>query len=110
MDKDKINYEDFAKLDIRIAKILSAEPVENTDKLLKLEVDLGSEKRQLVAGIADSHSPEDIIGKQIPILANLEPKKIRGIESRGMILAVDYKGKAILLHPEKDVKEGSKVH
>lgn len=110
MDKDKgtIKYEDFSKLDIRIGKVISAEKVEGTDKLIKIEVDIG-EKRILVAGIADSYSPEDIVGKQIPILANLEPRKLRGIESQGMILAADLKGKAVLLHPDKKLPEGSKV-
>lgn len=110
MDKDKgtIKYEDFSKLDICIGKVISAEKVEGTDKLIKIEVDIG-EKRILVAGIADSYSPEDIVGKQIPILANLEPRKLRGIESQGMILAADLKGKAVLLHPDKKLLEGSKV-
>jgi methionine--tRNA ligase beta chain len=104
-----ISFDDFNKLDIRIGTILKAEKVEGTDKLLKLKVDLGDEQRTLVAGIAETHTPEDIIGKQIPILTNLEPKKLRGIESNGMILAVDIDGKATLLHPDKKVINGSKV-
>ncbi len=104
-----INFNDFNKLDIRIVTIIEAEPVENTDKLLKLTVDLGTEKRTLVAGIADQYSKEDVIGKQIPILANLEPKEIRGIKSQGMILAVDLDGKATLVHPDKQVDNGSKI-
>jgi methionine--tRNA ligase beta chain len=104
-----ISFDDFNKLDIRIGTILKAEKVEGTDKLLKLKVDLGDEQRTLVAGIAETHTPEDIIGKQIPILTNLEPKKLRGIESNGMILAVDIDGKATLLHPDKKVNNGAKV-
>jgi len=104
-----ISFNDFQKLDIRIGTITSAEPVPETDKLLKLSVDLGDEQRTLVAGIADQYSPEDIQGKQVPILTNLEPKQIRGIESQGMILAVDIDGKATLLHPDKKIPEGGKV-
>jgi methionine--tRNA ligase beta chain len=104
-----INFDDFNKLDIRIGTILEAEKVEGADKLLKLTVDLGEEKRTLVAGIAETYKPEEIIGKQLPILANLEPKKLRGIESNGMILAVDIEGKATLIHPDKKVPNGSKI-
>jgi len=103
-----INFDDFNKLDIRIGTILEAELVPDTDKLLKLKVDLGDEQRELVAGIADTYKPEDLKGKQIPILTNLEPKTIKGIESKGMILAVDN-DKAILLHPDKQVINGSKI-
>ena len=104
-----ITFDDFNKLDIRIATILEAESVPETDKLLKLKIDLGDEQRELVAGIAEDYKPEDIKGKQIPILINLEPKTIKGIESKGMILAVDIEGKAILLHPDKKVDNGSKI-
>ena len=104
-----ITFDDFNKLDIRIATILEAEPVPETDKLLKLTIDLGDEQRELVAGIAEDYNSEDIKGKQIPILINLEPKTIKGIESKGMILAVDIDGKAILLHPDKKVNNGSKI-
>lgn len=104
-----ITFDDFDKLDIRIGTIIEAEAVPETEKLLKLTIDLGEEKRTLVAGIADEYKPEDIKGKQIPILTNLEPKIIQGIESQGMILAVDTDGKAILLHPDKEVSNGSKI-
>lgn len=104
-----INFDDFNKLDIRIGTILEAELVPETDKLLKLTVDLGDETRILVAGIADEYKPKNILGKQIPILTNLEPKTIKGIESQGMILAVDVNGKATLMHPDKKVTNGSKV-
>jgi len=113
---DKITYDDFQKLDIRIATILEAEPIPETLKLLKLKVDLGDDPavagqdiRILVAGIAETYKPEDIIGKQIPILTNLEPKIIKGIESNGMILAIDIENKAILLKPLKKVPNGSKI-
>lgn len=104
-----ISFEEFNKLDIRIGTILEAEPVPNTDKLLKLKVDLGNEQREMVAGIADEYKPEDIKGKQVPILANLEPRTIKGIESQGMILAIDIDGKATLLFPDKKVPNGSKI-
>lgn len=104
-----INFDDFNKLDIRVGTILEAESVPETDKLLKLKIDLGDEQRILVAGIAGEYKPEDIKGKQIPILTNLEPKTIRGIESKGMILAIDIDNKAILLHPDKKVANGSKI-
>jgi len=102
-----ITFDDFKKLDIRIGKILTAEKVEGTDKLLKLEIDFGIEKRELVAGIAEIYQPEQVIGKEIPVLMNLEPRSIRGVESQGMILAVDVEGKPILLQPEKEVPPGS---
>jgi len=104
-----INFKDFQKLDIRIGTILKAEIVPKTDKLLKLTVDLGKEKRTLIAGIANEYSPKDIKNKQIPILTNLKAKTIQGIESQGMILAVDVDGKAILLNPDQKVSTGSKI-
>ena len=104
-----ITFNDFNKLDIRIGTIIEAEAVPKTEKLLKLTIDLGDEKRTMVAGIADEYKPEDIKGKQIPILINLEPKTIQGIKSQGMILAVDTDGKATLLHPDKEVNNGSKI-
>jgi methionine--tRNA ligase beta chain len=104
-----ISFDDFQKLDIRIGTILEAERVEGADKLLKLKVDLGEEQRTLVAGIAETYTPEEIVGKQIPILTNLEPKTLRGIESNGMILAVDTGGGVALLHPDKKINNGSKI-
>lgn len=84
---DKISFSDWKKLDIRTARIESVEDVPGKDKLLKLSIDLGSEKRTVVAGIKQFYSTEDLVGKSIIFLANLEPKKIAGIESNGMILA-----------------------
>ncbi|MBI1730108.1 methionine--tRNA ligase subunit beta [Candidatus Acetothermia bacterium] len=105
-----ITFDDFMKLDIRIGRIESAERVEGTDKLMKLTVNLGSESRQLVAGIAESYTPDSIIGKIIPVLANLEPRVIRGVESQGMILCPSNDlGKPVLLHPEREVPLGAKV-
>ena len=104
-----ITFDDFKKIDMRIGKILSAEKVEGTDKLMKIEIDLGTEKRQLVAGIADMYEPYSLIGKEIPVLMNLEPRKIRGIESQGMILAVDVGGKPVIMHPDREVPPGSTI-
>lgn len=105
-----ITYEDFKKLDIRIATIESAERIEGADKLLKLILDLGAEKRQILAGIAEFvEDPQSLVGKQIPVLVNLEPRKMRGEESQGMMLAADVDGKPILLHPETNTPAGSIV-
>jgi methionine--tRNA ligase beta chain len=104
-----ITFDDFKKIDMRIGKILSAVKVEGTDKLIKIEVDFGTETRQLVAGIADMYEPRSLIGKEIPVLMNLEPRKIRGIESQGMILAVDVGGKPVILHPDREVPPGSTI-
>jgi methionyl-tRNA synthetase len=107
--KDSITYDDFAKLDIRLAVVLEAEAVPKTDKLLKLKVDLGFEQRVLVAGIAQSYAPQDFIGKTVTMLVNLEPRKIRGIESNGMILAAHSNDKIMALCPDGDGSPGSVV-
>lgn len=108
--KPEIVYDDFAKLDLRVGKILSAEKVEKADKLLKLEVDLGFEKRTIVSGIALHFKPEDIVGKQVVVVANLAPRKMRGIESNGMILMAENKaGKLIFVNPDEDTDAGSGV-
>jgi methionine--tRNA ligase beta chain len=104
-----ITYDDFKKLDIRVGTVISAERIQGTEKLLALEIDFGTEKRHIVAGIAEMYQPDHIIGKEIPVLLNLEPRKIRGVESNGMILAVDVDGKPILLLPERDAPPGSIV-
>lgn len=104
-----ITFDDFAKLDIRTGTIIEAQRVEGSEKLLKLQIYLGDEKRQLIAGIGKHYEPQDLVGRQIPILANLEPKMIMGLESQGMILAADDDGKPVLLHPDKQVGNGAKV-
>lgn len=98
--KEQITYEDFAKLDLRLAKILEARPVPKTDKLMQLKVDLGFETRDLVAGIAQSYQAEELVGKTVTMLINLEPRKIRGIVSNGMILAAHSEGKISVICPE----------
>ena len=102
-----ITFNDFKKLELRIGEIKAAERVPDTDKLLKLTVDVGPETRQIVAGMAEFYDPDALVGKQVPILMNLEPKTFRGVESHGMILAVDVDGKPVLLHPDRDVPPGS---
>lgn len=108
--KEEITIEDFQKVDLRIGKILKAEKIENADKLLKILVDLGNEKRTLVAGIAKSYSPEELINKNIVVLTNLKSKTIRGIESKGMVLAaIDKNENPILLTTDRDVEAGAKI-
>lgn len=105
----KIKFEDFYKLDIRIGTIISAEKHPNADKLLKLVINFGEEKRQILAGIAEYKKLEDLIGKQIPVLFNLESRVMRGLESQGMIMAIDNSNGIALLHPEFTVENGSIV-
>lgn len=108
--KETIEFDDFTKLDIRIGTILEAEKVAKTKKLLKLKVDVGIDTRTIVSGIAESFAPEDIIGQQVSVLVNLAPRKIRGVESQGMILMTDTPdGKLAFVEPEKAVKNGQAV-
>jgi len=104
-----ISFEDFKKLEIRIGKVVEAEKVKDADKLIKLVFDLGDEKREIIAGIAEFYEPADLIGKEMPIITNLEPKTFRGHTSHGMILAVDVDGRPVLLHPDEDIPPGSIV-
>jgi methionyl-tRNA synthetase len=108
--KPQIQYEDFAKLDLKVGTVIAAQKVEKADKLLKLEVDLGFEKRTIVSGIALHFEPADIVGKQVVIVANLAPRKMRGIESNGMILmAEDADGKLKFINPDGGAINGSTV-
>ena len=107
--KELINIDFFKKLDLRTAKIRSAENIPGADKLLKLEVDLGSESRTLVAGIAQEYACEDLPGKQVVIVANMQPVKLRGVESHGMVLAAVVEGKPILVTVMEEVPAGSSV-
>lgn len=108
--KPQIVYDDFAKLDLRVGTITTAEKVEKADKLLKLEVDLGTEKRIIVSGIALHFKPEDIVGKQVIVVANLAPRKMRGIESNGMILmAEDAVAKLHFINPDTIINPGAEV-
>ncbi|MDO8514998.1 MAG: hypothetical protein Q7S14_00725 [bacterium] len=103
-----LKFDDFAKLEIKIGTITEAERVPNTDKLLKIIVDVGGEKRQVIGGFGIKYSPEMLIGKQAAIVLNIEPAVIRGVESNGIFLAIDA-GEPVLLLPEKPVPNGSKV-
>ena len=108
--KPEIVFDDFAKIDLKVGKIVSAEKVEKADKLLKLSVDLGFETRTIVSGIALHFKPEDIVGKQVTVVVNLAPRKMRGIESNGMILmAEDAEGKLHFINPETDINAGAGV-
>jgi methionyl-tRNA synthetase len=108
--KEAVAFNDFVKMDIRLGTILEAEKVEKADKLLKLTVDTGIDKRTIVSGIAEHYSPEEIIGKTVQVLLNLEPRKIRGIESQGMVLmAEDEEGKLSFMVPEKGFGAGGGV-
>jgi len=107
---EEISIEEFERLDIRVGKVLKAERVPCSRKLIRLEVDLGEKGlRQLVAGIAGYYEPEELVGMNIVVLANLKPKKIMGIESRGMLLAADIGGRPVLLTVAEDVPPGTKV-
>jgi methionyl-tRNA synthetase len=108
--KPEISIDDFAKIDLKTGTILSAEKVEKADKLLKLEIDMGLEKRTILSGIAQHFTPEEITGKQVVVVANLAPRKLRGIESNGMILmAEDKEGKLHFIKPENVIVNGSNI-
>jgi methionyl-tRNA synthetase len=109
-EKEQVSFDDFSRIDIRTATILEAEKVPKTTKLLKLRIDTGIDIRVIVSGIAEYYDPADIIGKQISIVANLEPRKIKGIESKGMILmAEDQNGKLVMVSPTDKVSNGSMI-
>ena len=107
--KSVINFEDFEKLDLRAGKILEAERVEGSDKLLKMQIDLGEEKRQILAGIGKTYSPEELINKTVIVIINLEPRMLMGLESQGMVLAVKDSNNLSVLIPEKEIIPGSKI-
>ena len=104
-----ISFEDFKTLDLRVGEVKEAENIKGSDKLLRLTVDLGTEDRQIVAGIAQTHRPEELLGSQIVVLANMEPAKLFGVESQGMLLAADLGDSAILLRPETKVEPGTGI-
>ena len=109
-EQTTISYDQFKTVELLTGKVLTAEKVEGADKLLRLSVDLGTEQRQVVAGIALWYAPEDLVGKTVVVVANLATAKIRGVESRGMLLAAtDAEGRAVLLSPDKEVPPGSTV-
>ena len=100
----KISIDDFRKIELKVATIKSAEAHPNADKLLVLQIDLGGEQRQICAGIRNSYTPEELVGQQIVVVANLETAKLRGLESQGMLLAASDEGRVIIMTPEKSVQ------
>jgi len=104
-----ISIDEFRKIEIKVATIKHAESHPNADRLMVLKIDLGSEERQLVAGIKGHYAAEDLIGRQIVVVANLKPAKRRGVESQGMLLAATDDDKIVMLNPEKPVSPGAKV-
>lgn len=106
---DYITIEDFAKIQLRVAEILEAEKVEGSDKLIKMKLKVGEETRQIVGGIARHYTPEELVGKKIIIVYNLEPKKLMGMESQGMLLAASTEGKMSLLTVDRDIESGAKI-
>jgi methionyl-tRNA synthetase len=108
-ERPRISIDRFFETELVVGRVLTAERVAGADKLLRLEVDLGAERRQLVAGIAKSYEPEALVGKRIVVVANLEPARIRGVESQGMLLAADAGGRPIVATFEEDVAPGTRV-
>ncbi len=104
-----ISIDDFKKLELKVATIKNAEPHPNADKLMVLQIDLGNEQRQILAGIRNHYSTAELIGRQIVIVANLQTAKLRGMESQGMLLAASDEDRVILLAPDKPVQPGAKV-
>ena len=104
---EEIDIDEFKRLNIRVGKIISAERIKGSTKLLLLKVNIGNEVRQLVAGLALYYKPDELVGREIIVLTNLKPKKIYGHISQGMLLAADVNGKPVLIIPEKEVPPGS---
>ena len=104
-----INFEDFDKIDLRLAKIISAEKIEDSDKLLRIQVAIGEEQKQIIAGIGKFYSPEELNGKTLVVVANLEPRMMMGLESQAMILAVKDENGLSLIVPEKEMPSGLKL-
>ncbi len=108
--KPQVDFEDFAKLDIRVGTIISADQIDESEKLVKLIIDLGEGKRQILAGIKKFYKIEDLVNRQIVIVANLKSRKLMGFESEGMLLAAgDKEGNPVVLIPEKSVPDGANV-
>ncbi len=104
-----ISIDEFRKVELRVATIKSAEPHPNADKLMLLQIDLGTEQRQICAGIRNHYTPAELVGRQIIVVANLETATLRGFESQGMLLAASDEGRVVILSPEKAVQPGAKV-
>ncbi len=109
MSMSTITIEQFFQSELKVATVTGAEPIPNSNKLLKLIVDLGSESRVLVAGIARQYSTEELVGRQVVVVTNLEPVQLMGVESQGMVLAASVEGKPVLLQPGEPVPSGTPV-
>jgi len=108
-DNFMITYDDFSKIELKVAKILQAERVENSEKLIKLKIKVGEKEKQIVAGIGKFYNPEDLLSKLIVIVDNLEPKKLMGLESQGMLLAASNENSLSLIVPDTDIQDGSQI-
>jgi methionine--tRNA ligase beta chain len=109
--KMEISFEEFQKLDLRIGKITEASQISGSRNLIKMTVDFKTEKRQAVAGLLQWYKPEDLVGRKCAFILNLQRRKLMGVESQCMVFAAeDDKGKVVILQPEKDIAEGSKIH
>ena len=109
-EDNRISIQDFQKVELKVAKVLSAERVPKSNKLLKLQVDLGGEQRQIVAGIGKKYGPDDVVGKTIVVVANLKPAKLMGVESQGMVLAAgDQEVQGLVTFEDVDLQPGTKV-
>jgi len=104
-----IDYQDFSKIELKIAKVLEAERIGGSEKLIKLKILVGEEERQIIAGIGKSYNPEDLINKLIVVVNNLEPKTLMGLKSQGMLLAASEEDKIVLLVPDKEINPGAIV-
>ena len=108
--KDEITFDEFMKMDIRVGTITAAEKVKKADKLLKLTVDTGIDTRTVVSGIAEHYKPEEVVGHKVSVLLNLAPRKIRGVESQGMILmAENEEGELAFVSPTKEIEAGNTI-
>jgi methionyl-tRNA synthetase len=108
-DVSQIAIDEFRKLDIRVAEVIDAKRVPNTDKLIEAKVDLGGEVRTIITGLIPHYQPEDLVGKRIIVLANLEPRRVRGVDSHGMLLAAEWEGQIGLLTVDKSAPSGAKI-
>jgi methionine--tRNA ligase beta chain len=107
----EISFEEFQKLDLRIGKILEANQISGSRNLIRMLVDFGTEKRQAIAGLLQWYKPQDLVGKKCAFILNLQRRKLMGVESQCMVFAAeDDKGNVVVLQPEKDVAEGSRIH
>jgi len=107
---EEVTFDEFQKLDLRIGKVVEAIPIPNSKKLIKIMVDFGSERRQAVAGLHKYYQPEELLGKKCVFLLNLQKRTLAGVESQCMVLAAeDSEGNVVVLQPEKDIAEGSKI-